>query len=110
MKKVSWEALPRIIGGKTSAIVKEQTIHLKNDLVAAWPVKSGRSRAGWKVRTYKTGHYAVVNFVKSPKGYNYVADLWEGTPRGSEQLPNGGDPILYRNALELRKRLDRMKL
>jgi len=111
MTKVSWEGLPRRIGTATSKIVKARTVKLTTNIKAVWPVKSGRSKAGWKMRSYKTGHYTVVNFVKSPKArYNYVADLWVGSPVGSDQLPNGGDPILKAHAILLKRDLGRMKL
>ena len=110
MEKVTWQGLPRKIDKATSKIVESQTKVLYSDIVRAWPVKSGKSKAGWRVRDYVSGHYAVVNFVRSPEGYNYVADLWIGLPVGSDQLPNGGDPILARNIIQLRSRLGGMKI
>ena len=110
MKKVSWEALPGIITTEVSEVLEKTTRELSQDIKAAWPVASGRSKAGWKVRRYKSGNFAVVNFVKAPGGYNYVADLWEGMPKGSSQLPNGGDPILRRHQIRLRREFEGLTL
>ncbi len=110
MRKVSWADLPRIINAEASRIVERRTKLMFADIVSSWPVKSGKSKAGWKVRGYKPGGWAIVNFVRSPDGYDYVADLWAGLPRGSSQLPNGGDPILLRHTIMLKKDLKGMVL
>ena len=110
MVKVTWAQLPKIIATEASEIVETRTRKLYADVVSSWPVKTGKSKAGWKVRGYKAGGWAIVNFVKSPDGYNYVADLWAGLPKGSAQLPNGGDPILAGHMIALKRDLSRMKL
>ncbi len=110
MKKVTWDMLPSIIAGETQKIVEHHTKLLYMDIVSVWPVKSGKSKASWRVRKYVSGHYAVVNFARAKGGYNYVADLWIGEPVGSSQLPNGGDPILKRHHHMLTNDLEGMTL
>ena len=109
MKKITWEQLPGVVAVSTMKIMRKRSRLLKNDLVAVWPVRSGASRAGWKVigNQYSS---AVINRVISPEGYDYVPNLWMGLPLGSKQLPNGGDPILRRHAKALKKDLKRMVL
>jgi len=71
---------------------------MKDDIVASWPVKTGRSKAGWKIRSNQYSA-SVVNNVRNPiTGANYVDDLWRGLPWGSSQLPLGGDPIFAKHA------------
>ena len=110
MTKVTWEQLPKIIEAAASKVIEEQTNQLKADVVAAWPVATGASQRGWQIREYKSGSFALVNFVSGDNGYNYVRDLWRGLPFGSKQLPNGGDPILQRNLRELQGKLEGMVL
>jgi len=110
MVKVSWNQLPSVINKAASKIVEKRTAKLYRDVVQVWPVKTGRSKAGWKMRSYDDGSWTIVNFVKAPEGYNYVPDLWAGLPLGSSQLPNGGYPIFARHMIALRRDLDRMKL
>ena len=109
MKKVKWENLPSVINKATMVVVRKRSHLLKEDLKAAWPVKSGRSRAGWKVQGNQYSS-SVVNRVVSPEGHDYVPRLWEGLPLGSRQMPNGGDPIVQRNARALEKELKGMNL
>lgn len=74
---------------------------LKEELVNNWPVATGRSRDGWRVQANQYD-WTVVNSVVNPvTGEHYVEDLWDGLPRGSRQLPNGGMPILRRSAAML---------
>lgn len=110
MVKVSWNQLPKIITNEVSKVVEKRTQKLYLDIVNVWPVKTGKSKAGWKVRQYKPGGWAIVNFVKGPQGYNYVADLWAGLPKGSAQLPNGGYPVMARHLILLKKDLEGVKL
>jgi len=110
MVKVSWAQLPSVINLAASRIVEKRTRKLYAEIVSVWPVKTGKSKAGWKVRGYKAGGWAIVNFVKGPEGYNYVADLWYGLPKGSSQLPNGGYPVLARHLHLLKSELRGMKL
>ena len=80
-----------------SKIAKE----FKLDLQSQWPVKSGASRAGWKIKANQHG-WAVSNNVVNPiTGEHYVPKLWVGTPVGSRQLPRGGDPIFRQYAAKL---------
>ncbi len=109
MKKITWGQLPKLIDQKAKMVVQKRTHALRAEIVAVWPVKSGRSKAGWKIRGNQHG-YSIVNNVKSPEGYDYVPNLWIGLPVGSAQLPNGGDPIYQRHARLLMKDFKRMKL
>ncbi len=109
MKTITWGQLPKVVEQATMKIVRKRSQLLKADLVAAWPVKSGASRAGWKVIGNQHSS-AVVNRVVSPEGYDYVPNLWRGLPLGSRQLPNGGDPIVRRHAKALKRDLKDMQL
>ncbi len=106
--KVRFDQVFGIIDAATKQVIKDRTYKLKNEIVAIWPVKSGRSKAGWKIRGNQYG-WSVVNNVKSPEGYDYVPNLWFGLPLGSPKLPNGGDPVFQRHMLLLEKDLKRMK-
>ncbi len=107
--KVKFSQLFGIIDKATKEVLKETTYALKDDIVASWPVKSGRSKAGWKVWGHRSG-WTISNHVKSPEGYDYVPQLWEGLPGGSRQLPHGGDPIYQKHLLILEKNLEEMVL
>ena len=79
-------------------VLSTSTKLLKDDIVRSWPVKTGRSKAGWKIRANQYSP-AVVNNVRNPiTGANYVDDLWRGLPWGSDQLPLGGDPIFLKHS------------
>ena len=107
--KVTFEQAPKHIDAAARKVIKHHVYRLRDDIVHAWPIKSGRSKAGWKVHGHRSGH-TIANHVVSPKGYDYVPQLWVGLPLGSKQLPNGGDPIVQRRWKLLRKDLKRMKL
>lgn len=86
----------------------DQAIHdsmdeLKTDIQAAWPVKTGASRAAWEVEKQPTG-WAVTNDL------DYSALLWEGLPRGSRQMPYGGDPIYQSWLPTLKKNIENINL
>lgn len=102
---VKFSSLQNVIVKSASRVIKKHAGYLRDDLKSEWPVKTGASRAGWRV--VKKGHgYAVRNNVKSPEGYDYVPGLWYGR---SSQMPLGGDPILARNNFRLMKALRGMK-
>jgi len=107
--KVKFEELQGIIVKATKKVIKKRTYKLKDDIVAAWPVKSGASKAGWKVWGHRAG-WTISNHVVSPEGHDYVPNLWVGLPLGSRQLPNGGDPIVQRQLRLLRNDLRGMDL
>ncbi len=87
-------------------VLNEQTLSLQDDLKTAWPVDTGRSRAGWKQQPIPDG-YSVTNDVKSPEGHDYVDKLWMGSSR---QMPDGGDIIYQRWLYELREAINNMKI
>ena len=105
--KVRFDQVFGIIEKSAKAVIKKRTYALKEDIVRAWPVKSGRSKAGWKVWAHRAG-WTISNHVVSPEGHDYVPNLWVGLPLGSRQLPNGGDPIVQRHVKLLRKGLKGM--
>jgi hypothetical protein len=109
MKKITWEQLPKTVQLAMMPVLRKRSKLLKTDIVAAWPVKSGRSKAGWKLRGNQYSS-SVVNHVVSPEGYDYVPRLWEGLPLGSRQLPNGGDPIVRRHYALLLKDIAQVEL
>ncbi len=80
-------------------VLSSRTQALKADIVAAWPVKSGRSKAGWRIQANQYS-WSVVNSVSNPEtGEEYVDDLWKGLPWGSSQMPLGGDPIVRKHSI-----------
>ena len=87
-------------------VLDEQTKNLQTDLKAAWPVDTGRSRAGWKQQPTLDG-YSVTNDITTPDGYDYVGDLWMGSSR---QMPDGGDIIYQRWQYELREAINNINL
>lgn len=109
MKKVRWEDLFGITDRAVKEVIKKHSYALKEDIQAAWPVKTGKSKAGWRVYGHRYG-WTVSNNVVSPEGHDYVPNLWLGMPIGSPQLPNGGDPIVQRRRVLLEKDLKRIKL
>jgi len=105
-QRVTWKGLNYIIENDIKNIIKDNTHELKNDLRQAWPVATGRSRAGWHVRGNQYT-WSVANNVTNPDtGFYYIAPLWYGS---SQQMPQGGDPIVRRRALLLRNELRRHK-
>ena len=109
MKKVKFNQLQGVIEVAARRVIKKRTYLLKDDIVKAWPVKSGRSKDGWKVHGHRAG-WTISNHVVSPEGHDYVPNLWIGLPLGSRQLPNGGDPIVQRQLRLLRRDLKGMDL
>ncbi len=87
-------------------VLDEQTQNLQTELKVAWPVDTGRSRAGWKQQPTQDG-YSVTNNVKAPDGEEYIDDLWMGSSR---QMPDGGDIIYQRWQYELREAINNMNL
>ncbi len=94
--EMTWDQLSSSIERSIDQAVHDSMVELKTDIQAAWPVATGRSRAAWKVEEQPTG-WAVTNHI------DYSGYLWEGLPRGSKQMPYGGDPI-YQSWLPTLKR------
>jgi len=95
---VNLEKVKGAIDERIRLVLSKRTKLMKDDIVNAWPVKTGRSKAGWRIRANQYSS-AVVNKVRNPiTGVAYVDDLWRGLPWGSDQLPLGGDPIFAKHA------------
>ncbi len=107
--KVRFEDLFGIIDKAARKVIKERMYLLKDDVVNAWPVKSGRSKMGWSVYAHRSG-WTLSNAVKSPEGFDYVPQLWIGMPVGSRQMPLGGDPILQMHHELLKAELKELRL
>lgn len=101
---VRFEDASRAIQRSANKVLKKHAVYLKEDLKAAWPVKTGASKAGWRVQNRGAG-YAVTNNVKSPSGFDYVTKLWHGS---SSQMPLGGDPIVQRRRIIVLRALRKM--
>jgi len=99
------------IGGKimaaTKPIFKKAAYDLRADLKAAWPVDTGRSRDGWKIRANQYDWTVTNNTVNPVTKVPYIDKLWWGMPVGSPQMPMGGEPILRANAARLKINLAR---
>ena len=105
--QVKWEDMFYLISAPAKEIVRKHTYGLKDDIQKVWPVKTGKSKAGWKVAGHPAG-WTVYNTVKNPvTGYAYVPDLWRGK---SDQLPFGGDPIVRMRRLMLITDLKHLQL
>ncbi len=87
-------------------ILNDKTLSLKDDLKTAWPVDTGRSKAGWSQQQKPDG-YSVTNDVIAPDGEKYIVGLWMGSSR---QMPDGGDIIYQRWLFELRSAINNMKI
>jgi len=104
--KVTWDQLFGIIEKDVKAVIQEQARELKFDVQEAWPVKTGRSKAGWKLGGNQYGYF-IFNKVKNPEtGFDYVPLLWYGS---SSQMPQGGDPIVRRRTIILLQELKKIK-
>ena len=102
---IAFSELFGVIKKAAKEVIRENTYELKEDIQRVWPVKTGASKAGWKVAGHARG-WTVYNHVVSPEGFDYVPALWNGS---SQQLPLGGDPIVQRRRLLLLKSLRKMQ-
>lgn len=103
---VKWDNLFGVIENNVKEVIREEIFNLRDDIRAVWPVKTGRSKMGWRIRGNRYG-WSIVNPTVNPKtGYHYIPFLWSG---GSPQLPLGGDPIVRARSIILLNRFRRLK-
>jgi hypothetical protein len=72
--------------------VRNAGVYFHGAIVKAWPVDTGRSRRAWDL-------YPTPDGISVFNGVSYSGVLWNGRVfngkwYGSEQMPNGGQPIL----------------
>ncbi len=102
-RKVTWDQLNASITEGLDQAVHDSMDELKADIQEVWPIDTGASKAAWKVEEQPSG-WAVTN------NLDYSAFLWEGLPRGSKQLPYGGDPIFQSWLSTLRKNIENIDI
>ncbi len=83
---------------KTTKALQKTAVHFYSSIVLAWPVKTGKSRAAWRI-TSNGSTFTVSNNV------SYSGILWNGRVggQGSVQMPQGGAPILYASKLKFKE-------
>ncbi len=98
-----------VISKKLERAVEESATNLFRDIVKAWPVDSGTSRAAWEIVKKGDLKWSISNNI------NYSPYLWTGRRKignkmqGSEQMADGGAPIVKRADMALQRTLNRIK-
>lgn len=91
-------------------IVADETKKLFSDLVANSPVAKGTFKSAWTIAKDESFAWTIHNPMQ------YASILWdgrrsvEGIMRGSEQWPQGGEPMLVVTNRRLEERLNRLKM
>lgn len=96
---MNFNALENKISDRADKIVAKSATKFYTKIVKAWPVDTGASRQAWQISQKAEGEWEVSNNVR------YSVYLWEGLPRGSSQMPTGGNPILESVKLDLQQDL-----
>lgn len=102
------EAFKHLVKDAQAELAKEVTIFY-SELVVASPVDTGTFKSAWSLSRDSTWEWSIHN----PMGYASI--LWDGRREvgnrtlGSEQWPQGGDPMLLASNRRLQNRLAGLK-
>lgn len=101
---MTFKQLESKIDKSVERIVKETAFKFNADIKIAWAVDTGYSKGRWDTQRVNTLEWTVTNDAQ------YSPILWMGRVgnRGSYQLPNGGDPILEANKIEMKQKLKKV--
>lgn len=98
---MTFKQLETRIDRNVAKIVKQTAQEFNADIISAWAVDTGFSKSQWKLDRIDRLTWTVSNHVS----YTPILFLGRIGNRGSEQLPNGGYPILDANILKMKRKL-----
>ncbi len=103
---MTWAQLEAKITSEVDRAIKDSIGELQVNIKSEAPVKSGKSRAGYRM-VQTPGGWAMMNNVTGANGAQYIPKLWFGW---SQQLPQGHWPTVLVWRYDLIQRIENINL